>query len=987
MSENINFSDNLTFTKVTSTDAREVTFDITETEGLIISAPSAGTNPTLTVGGDLDITGDLNVSGNTVVNEDTKLSITDKNILMNVPQEPMAPSGTSTIIGGVVTSATVNNLGVSFTANEVVSVLFTNPSSGTLATGTVQANDQGTVSEGTSVNITDGGSGYVVSPDFSFGSPSVTPAGNKPVRPNVLAEGSGTIVIRDWSDGTEPHAGIIWNENDSAWDLNSPIAQDIYEDSPSGTPNTFASNPRIINVGEATDDGDAVNFGQVRALTLDDLSDVSSASASTGQILKYTSDSAWEAGNLSITDLDGIVTPSTSSGYFFWDNLANSGAGAFVFVEEISSTDIDGLALVATDGTLNSLVDVNATPTEGQILAWDADAISASEGAWVAVERVSAGDLDAIQSPSVAPTSSVSTSGTNVEIVAQGQLTSNTEGVTSINAEDDISLTTESTLNLSSLNPITIETGDGTVNKGELTSQGDLFLTSVTSDVYIQNVAYPSSDNTTENLSLLFYNSTLGAMEWGTLPTSSVQSRIQNQIETTFVATDEENDTVVLQAPDVGSPSDVGGNVTNDVGVIIDAGNGRDVLFPGSLVSHIYSDTGLLITATVGDIDITPNGVLRLDGYIFPTDDVTRNEGDVLILDPSDTNKKQLLFSSLSIELLSETSITGGLSEGQVLIADANGVLVNRTLSYSDIDTSTVPEFTTSLLALTDTFDPTDSVLSLTEELKNKYLRWNEQGTQVVYEDTINAANINFVGVETNIEPSLTETVDIGSESKVYKNIYAQEIIAETLTGEYTIPEETISLDMLTADLQNTLNNLQDIGDVFTDQDQTFTGINTFSPVSASGEFSVTTQEGNIDLSSTDGDVNITSVNGQVNINGYSKAIMVEIDYTLISSGTGNLIINIGDQLLDGSVITACRVNVSSAFNGIDPPTLSVGTLDDPSSIMEADEINLSTINLSRVDSFYETSTVANRKQLTATLDLNGATTGVAKILIEYYVI
>lgn len=983
MSENINFSDNLTFTKVTDTEVREVTFDITETEGLIISTPAAGINPAVTISGDLDITGDLNVAGNTIVNEDTKLSITDKNVLMNVPEEPTAPSGTSTIMNNMVDSAVVTHMGVNFANNAIVPVIFSPPASGTTATGTVLANASGIVTDGTVVTITDAGTGYVVSPTFTFGDAQETPVGNKPVRPSVVADGSGTVVVRDWSDGTIGHAGIIWDETEKAWNLNSPILQDIYEDSPSGNPSTLQDNPRLINIGAPVDDDDAVNLATLTGLELADLSDVT-ATHSNGFVLK--SDGAeWIAGNISISDIDGISTPATSSGYFFWDHTGNSGNGEFTFIDSILASDITGLSAVATSGLINSLNDVNAAPTDQQVLTWDEDALGVGQGAWIATDKIAVGDLDTIQSPSTSPTAKVSTVSDNVSVTADNQFTVTTGGLVSFIATADITLQTDANMTLNAANPILINTGTST--NGEIKAQGDLIFTTDSGDVIIQNVAYPAADGNTLDDSMLFYNSSTGRMEWGILPSSAIQHRIQDTLGTTYVDTQIENDTVVLQAPDIGEPSNGTGVVSNTVGVIVDAGEGRDVLFPGSLVSQIYSDTGMIISTTAGDIDIIPNGLLKLDGYVFPEDTAVRNAGDILIIDPTDTaTKKQLTFSSLNMGLNSDVTITGGLLEQQVLISNASGILVNRKLTYSDIDQTTIPTPITTLLTLTDTYDPTGLVPSVSDDLKNKYLRWDEQGTQVIYEDIINAASVNFVGVITDIVPSTTNTKDLGSAALKFRDLYVGNINADTLTGTYTNADGSVTEAMLEQTVQDKLNSLGAVGDATLDGDQTFTGENNFAPTDNNKGFAVTTANGDINLTSATGDINLSSANGNVNITGFSKGIVIDIAYTMLAAGTGTLVIPLGDPLMDGAIVTSCRLNVSSAFNGT-TPTITVGSVATGDALMDVDDNDMGSISLSHVHSFYEVDTVADKKQLTAELTLDGATTGAAKLFIEYYVI
>jgi hypothetical protein len=937
----------------------------------------------MTVSGDLEVTGDLNILGSTVVNTDTKLSLTNKNIFMNVPEEPLAPSGTTTIdVSGIVTAMTVTNVGVNFAANEVVNVVFVGGNPSQVAQATVTASASGVVDENSTVNIIDGGLGYLTEPTFDFGNPSEEPVGNKPQRAAVDANGSGTIVIRDWFDGTEPHAGIIWNEIEQAWDINSPIKQDVYEDSPAGATNTFPVNPRLINIGDPVDPKDAVNLSTITSLVLDDLSDVS-APHSNGFVLK-SDGSEWIAGNISISDIDGISTPSTSSGYFFWDHTGDGGNGEFIFVENIAASDISGLAAVATDGSINSLTDVNVTPSDQQVLTWDEDALGVGQGAWVATDKISVGDLDTIQSPSVSPTASVSTVGDNVSISADNQFTVITGGLGSISTVGDFNIDTNATLNFSAENPIVVNTGSST--EGEIKAQGDLIFTSDAGNVILHNVAYPKADINTANESMLFYNSTSGEMEWGLLPSSSIQHRIENTLGTTFVDTEIENDTVVLQAPSVGDPSNGSGTVTNTVGVILDAGEGRDVLFPGSLVSHIYSDTGLLMSTTVGDIDIVPNGTLKLDGYIFPEDTATRNAGDVLLIDPADTAfKNNLIFSSLELNINSDVSITGGLLEQQVLIANSSGTMVNRKLTYNDIDQTTIPTPSLSFLSLTDTYDPTGLVPSVPDDLKDKFLRWDEQGTQVVYEDVINASDMNLVGVITDIVPSTTNVKDIGTSAFKFRDIYVSNVNANTLSGTYTNAAESITESMLTQSVQDKLNSSSASGDATLAGDQVFTGGNSFIPNDSSAEFVVATNDGNIELSTNTADINISSVDGSVNITGYSRAIIVDINYTLIPSGTGTLVINVGEPIQDNAIVTACRVNVSSAFNGV-APTIAVGSVADPDILMSNNENDMESISLNHSNTFYEVINVANKKQLTAQLVLDGATTGAAKLFIEYYV-
>ncbi len=970
MSENINFSNNLTFTKVTDLDTSEVVFDITDTEGLIISVPSAGSNPTLTVSGDLDVTGDLNVAGNTVVNADTKLSITDKNVLMNVPEEPKEPQGNSTLNSDIVDTATVTDPGVGFTPSTTVPVVFESPPSGTTATGTVSADAGGIVAFGSAVTITDAGTGYVTPPTFTFGS-----AANTPPRPTVMPDGSGSIVVRDWFDGVEAHAGILWDDTELSWDLNFGIDQDIYEGSPSGPINTLAANPRIRNLGDPIDPSDAVNLSIITALELNDLADVVVSGPSVGQVLRYNASGDWEADQLDFSDLSGISTPTTSSGYFFWNHLLGA-SGEFEYKEQIPSTDISGLATVATSGTLTSLTDTNVpAPTDGYVLSWD---VATSK--WIDVPKIAIGDLDTIQSPSVSPTAKVATVTDNVTIDADNNLVVTIGNLVTVDVVDSFTLNANSVL-LDTVAPVVLNTGAGT--DGELNASGDLILTSTAGDVYLQNVSYPESEITTPNLSLLFYNSSTNAMEWGLLPTSAIQNRLENSIQTTYVDVEETNDVVTLKAPDLGDTSIGGGTITDDVGVIINAGDGRDVLFPGTSVSNIHSDTGMNIETTLGDMTLNTDGDLKFNGFIFPDETSIREVGDVLIVDPLDTiNKENLVFATMSIGLNSDVNLTPPLNEFEVLIANDAGTFYNKRLSYDDLDPTSIPTPTLTLLGLTDTYDPTGMVPSVPDELKNKYLRWNEFGTEVVYETTISAENINFIGVATNIEPTTSNVNDIGSASKKFKDVHATTVYGDTLVGSYTNANETITEAMLTTNVQNKLN--ASYGDAFIDGDQTFTGQNSFVPTESADGFAVSTDDGSITLMTVTGDIDIKSTDGNIYIEGYQKAVNLDISVADVPTGTGTVVLNIGNLVPSNSIVTSCRILVTSAFDGTDPQ-VSVGNLSVSDSLMTIAENDLTSTGLNHSNTFLDVGTTANGKQLAATITLASATVGNARILIEYY--
>ena len=980
MSENINFSNNLTFTKVTDTDTSEVIFDITDANGLIVSVPAAGANPTMTVGGDLEVTGDLNVIGDTVVNADTKLSITDKNVLMNVPEEPVQPQGTSVLGdgGGVpvdaVETATVTDPGVNFTPSTVVPVVFELPPSGTQAEGTVTTDGSGNVSIGDPVNITVQGSGYVTAPTFTIGN-----ASNIPPRPSVNADSSGTVVIRDWFDGSDAHAGIIWDESEFAWDLNSAIDQDIYLDNPAGPANNLSSNPRIRNVGAPVDGGDAVNYSTILNLALDDLSDVDAAGASNGEVLKYNG-LDWVGGLLTIGDIDGINPPAVSSGYFYWDHTANGGSGEFQFIENIPASDITGLEAVATTGTLESLNNVVVAPTDGQVLTWDNDNTQ-----WIATDKVQSGEIDTIQSPAVSPTASVSTTGTNVTVTADGQFTVAAGTLVNIDATTNLTVNSGATTTISGLNPIEISTGVST--DGELNAQGDFIITSTGGNVILHNVAYPAADGSTVNQSLLFYNSGTGEMEWGTLPTSSIQERIENSLGTTFVDTNNQSDIVVIQAPPLGDPSVVGGNITNQVGVIIEPGTDRVVEIPGSSTSIISSDAGMSIETTAGDISITPAGVVTIDGYIFPEDTATRDAGDFLIIDPADTiNKQNLIFTPMTLDLNSDVTITGGINEFEVIIANNAGQFVNRRLQYSDIDPSGAPALNASILELNDVYDPTGMVPSVPDELKDKFLRWNPLGTEVIYEDVIPAANLDLIGTITNIEPSVTNTDSVGSASKKFSEVHATTVYGDTLVGSYTNAADSVLESMLSPAVRTKLNDPGNVGDSVLADDQTFTGQNTFAPTDPASGFVVSAVDGSILLSSNTGDVDITTTSGSINIDGYQRAFAQTITVGDVAGGTGTEVILLGAELPDNAIITSCRVLVTAAFDGATDPLLKIGSQAVDDELMTEDENDISMLGLDHVNSFYDAGTTAANKQLIATLTLDTATVGSARILIEYYV-
>lgn len=642
MADNLNFTNNLTLTKVSDADVFNVFFDITTDDGLIISKASL-MGQTTTISGDLTVTGNLNVTGDTVVNNDTKLAITDKNVLMNVPSEPVQPSGTSTLSGSIVATAIVTNPAVGFLPAELVVVTFEPPPSGVTATGTVTADGTGNVAVSAPVTIINPGSGYIVAPAFTFGGAVI--GANIPPRPTITEDNAGTIVIRDWWDETQAPVGILWNEAKFAWDLNRGIMQDIYLPSPSGPVNALDGNPRVINIGSPVDPDDAVNYQTLTDWTLSDITDVTIAGPSVGQALIYDNSGDWVNGSINFSDISGITIPTATSGYLFWDHLALP--PTFDFVTQIPALHISGLSAVATSGNgkIRNLTDVAMTKVDDNllvdnvVLAWD----SATQR-WKDTPLTSLGTFNRIQDDPTTPTAYVEAESGFINInatTADINITNTTQDINIEATLGDIKMTAVGVA-IDSDGPIVLSDGSG---NGGLYATSDLTLATDTGDLYLQDVIFPKVAGASDN-SILVLNTLTNALEWEVPSYSSSQSEITNPIANAYVSTIQSFDRIDIVAPSIGAPSDDNiGVVSDPIGVYINPGHARQVVVGGLGDSTIHSDRSLDVSAN-GQLSLVSGDKILISDYEFPSHMTSRSPGDVMILNPDDITGTQLIFKT-----------------------------------------------------------------------------------------------------------------------------------------------------------------------------------------------------------------------------------------------------------------------------------------------------------------------------------------------------
>ena len=152
------------------------------------------------------------------------------------------------------------------------------------------------------------------------------------------------------------------------------------------------------------------------ASAINDLSDVTISSASSGQVLKYNG-SAWvnaaDAGGIALTDLSvGAEASASGNGGIAY----NSSNGTFTYTPP-TAAGIGALADL-TGSNLNTLADVNnASPTDGQVLTWDN-----SNSYWKPATPSGGGSAITIQDEG----SALSTAATTINFVGAGVTASGT---------------------------------------------------------------------------------------------------------------------------------------------------------------------------------------------------------------------------------------------------------------------------------------------------------------------------------------------------------------------------------------------------------------------------------------------------------------------------------------------------------------------------------------------------------------------------------
>ncbi|MEL0013974.1 MAG: hypothetical protein VW715_02115 [Rhodospirillales bacterium] len=150
------------------------------------------------------------------------------------------------------------------------------------------------------------------------------------------------------------------------------------------------------------------------SVALNDISDVTITSASSGQVLKYNG-TAWvnaaDAGGIALTDLSVTTNAAGTAALSY-----NNSTGAFTYTPPDLSSYLTGI----TGQSIEDLSDVNAmTPTDGQVLTWDNansrwDAASPSGGSY------NDASVDTHLNTSTAATNEVlSWNGTDYDWVAQ----------------------------------------------------------------------------------------------------------------------------------------------------------------------------------------------------------------------------------------------------------------------------------------------------------------------------------------------------------------------------------------------------------------------------------------------------------------------------------------------------------------------------------------------------------------------------------------
>ena len=168
--------------------------------------------------------------------------------------------------------------------------------------------------------------------------------------------------------------------NDAGYLTESEVNNILQGNNPDGSPNTGA--PGYLkpgdNVSELTNDAGYITLADVPdgVENLDDLGDVSVPAPTSGQILKYNG-AGWVAGNPAAADISGselndlgdVNAPSPGVD----QHLAWNGS-SWIAVDppdEFSGSYNDLTDKPVIPGALNDLSDVDATPTDGQHLAWD----------------------------------------------------------------------------------------------------------------------------------------------------------------------------------------------------------------------------------------------------------------------------------------------------------------------------------------------------------------------------------------------------------------------------------------------------------------------------------------------------------------------------------------------------------------------------------------------------------------------------------------